>query len=262
MTVHPRALELIEHFEGYHRRLPDGRAAPYLCPARVPTIGIGSTFYEGGRKVSMSDPPITRERAHDLLGYELRQCEAAVDRLTTRKLPTLARGALVSFVYNVGAGAYKGSGLRRAVNAGDDKRAAVEFLKWRMGGGVVLPGLERRRRAEAALYLEGIRHEVVAGDGAAHRDGARRDLGDVVAAVVDGRATGRRGDPAGAGAPSRADAGTPAAAVAVPAQPVAGGSGDRNDAARSGWLGWLGGSRGGAGPRRQSSAGAAADLGA
>jgi lysozyme len=161
------ALALIEHFEGYHRRLPDSRAAPYLCPARVWTIGIGSTFYEDGRKITAADMPITHERAVELLAHELRQCEAAVDRLTLRRLHPLARGALVSFVYNCGSGAYRASGLRRAVNAGDDDRAGREFLKWRMAGGVVLPGLERRRRAEAALYLKGVNHEIVARGSAA-----------------------------------------------------------------------------------------------
>ena len=166
MTTSPlarEALALIEHFEGYHRALPDGRAAPYLCPAKVATIGIGSTFYEGGAKVALTDPPITRDRAHELLAYELRSCEAAVSRLTTRRLSPLAFGALVAFTYNVGSGAYRASGLRRAVNARDDELAAREFLKWRLAGGVVLKGLERRRRAEAALYLKGIRDADVAG---------------------------------------------------------------------------------------------------
>ncbi len=172
MTLAREALALIEQFEGYHKARRDGRADPYLCPAHVPTIGIGSTFYEDGHKVTLLDMPITRERAYELLGHELRQCEAAVDRLTTRRLPALARGALVAFTYNVGSGAYRASGLRRAVNAGDDERARVEFLKWRLAGGVVLRGLERRRMAEAALYLKGVRYNetlarggVVLGDG-------------------------------------------------------------------------------------------------
>ena len=169
MAIPRQALELIEHFEGYHKRLADGRAAPYLCPARVPTIGIGSTFYEDRRPVTLADPPIDRERAYELLGFELRECEAAVDRLTLVKLPALSRGALVSFVYNAGAGAYRASGLRRRVNARDWAAVPAELLKWRMGGGVVLPGLERRRRAEAALFMAGIKgeaYDVETGDGA------------------------------------------------------------------------------------------------
>ena len=67
MSLAREALALITQFEGYHRLLPDGRAAPYLCPASVPTLGWGSTFYEDGAKVSLIDAPITRERAYELL---------------------------------------------------------------------------------------------------------------------------------------------------------------------------------------------------
>jgi len=202
MTLAREALALIENFEGYLKRLPDDRAAPYLCPARVPTIGWGTTFYEDRRKVALSDPPITRDRARELLGFELRECEAAVDRLTTRRLEPLARGALVSFVYNVGAGAYRGSGLRRAVNAGDDDRAAREFRKWRLAGGVVLAGLERRRLAEAALYLRGVRDASVARGAAVSVHGRwdTRVVPAFLAALGPGRPGGRGVAATGAGA--------------------------------------------------------------
>ena len=157
MTIPREALDLICEFEGYHKRLPDDRAAPYLCPARVPTIGIGSTFYEDRRKVSLSDPPITRERAFELLGFELAECEAAVDRMVTRRLHPLSRGALVSFAFNAGTGALRSSTLLRRVNACAWRDVPAEFAKWRMGGGVVLPGLARRRTAEAALFMAGVR---------------------------------------------------------------------------------------------------------
>lgn len=230
------ALQLIEDFEGYHRRLPDGRAAPYLCPARVPTIGIGSTFYEDRRKVSLSDPPISHDRAYEILGFELRECEAGISRYTTRRLHPLAFGALVSFAYNVGVGAYRASGLRRAVNAGDDERAAAEFRKWRLAGGVVLAGLERRRRAEAALYLKGIRDALVDGRNPILGPGAiwNGDRGrDDRARTAAG--AGRRGDrnePAsGDDRATAADAGARAPAVAgqvaLRTAGVAGGDGTR-----------------------------------
>lgn len=196
MTLAREALALIEQFEGYHKRLPDGRAAPYLCPALVPTIGIGSTFYEDGRKVALADPPVTRDRAYQLLAHELRQCEAAVDRYTTRRLDPLSFGALVAFTYNVGPGAYRASGLRRAVNAGDDERAAREFLKWRLAGGVVLRGLERRRMAEAALYLKGVRDAHLASGPAVLGDSGWRA---VVVRAAGGAAGGEEVRPAGGG---------------------------------------------------------------
>ena len=50
------AAKLCRRFEGLYLR-------PYLCPAGVPTIGYGSTVYENGMAVQLTDPPITRERA-------------------------------------------------------------------------------------------------------------------------------------------------------------------------------------------------------
>ena len=214
------ALQLIEDFEGYHRKLPDGRAAPYLCPARVPTIGIGTTFYEDRRKVTLADLPISHDRAHELLAFELRECEGGISRYTTRRLHALAFGALVSFAYNCGVGAYRASGLRRAVNAGEDQRAAAEFLKWRLAGGVVLAGLERRRRAEAALYLKGIRDALLDGRGPILGPGAiwnGRPRADDRAGAEAG--TGRRG---GGGEPAAGDGGAVAGNPGARAPAVAG----------------------------------------
>lgn len=176
MSIPREALDLIIQFEGYHRRLPDDRAAPYLCPARVATIGYGSVWLPlpagGKRAVRMDDAPITRAEAAELLSWELRECEAAVDRLIARRLPALSRGALVSFAYNVGAGALRSSTLRRVVEAGQWPRVPGEFARWRMGGGVVLPGLVRRRAAEAALFLRGIHDDDTAGRAGAGDDRA------------------------------------------------------------------------------------------
>jgi len=60
--------------------------------------------------------------------------------------------ALVSFTYNVGAGALAGSTLLKKVNAQDFEGAALEFHKWNKGGGKVLAGLTRRRASESLLY--------------------------------------------------------------------------------------------------------------
>ena len=55
---------LCKRFEGLYLR-------PYLCPAGVPTIGYGATFYENGRRVLMTDPPISKARAEQLLRWHL-----------------------------------------------------------------------------------------------------------------------------------------------------------------------------------------------
>ena len=142
------AVDLIKSFEGL-------RLTPYLCSAGVPTIGYGSTFYEDGRKVTLQDPPITKERAEELLQFTLnRQFIPAALRLC----PVLVAhekklGAIVSFVYNLGAGRLQSSTLRRKINAEEWDTASNEILKWNIGGGKVLKGLDLRRKAERALFL-------------------------------------------------------------------------------------------------------------
>lgn len=132
-------------FEGVYLR-------PYLCPAGVPTIGVGATFYEDGRKVSLNDPPITRERAIQLLHFHVRRHFLPK---TVRLCPgadTPARvAALCDFAFNLGHGALAGSTLRRKVNAGEWEEARVQILRWTRAGGRVLRGLVRRRQAEEAL---------------------------------------------------------------------------------------------------------------
>ena len=55
-----KGIELIKQFEGFESK-------PYKCPAGIPTIGYGATFYPDGRKVTMNDSPINESQATDLL---------------------------------------------------------------------------------------------------------------------------------------------------------------------------------------------------
>ena len=128
---------------------------PYLCPAGIPTIGVGSTHYENGHRVSLSDPPITRERAEELLMWELqKECVPRVLRLCSN-LPEWGPGAvaaILDFAYNLGSGNLAGSTLRKKILADDKNGAKEELMKWVKGGGRVLPGLVKRRTAESALF--------------------------------------------------------------------------------------------------------------
>jgi lysozyme len=58
--------------------------------------------------------------------------------------------AMISFAYNVGTGAFCSSTLVRKLNAGDPY-ACDELLKWNKAGGIVFPGLTRRRNEEREL---------------------------------------------------------------------------------------------------------------
>ncbi|HLI61923.1 MAG TPA: lysozyme [Terriglobales bacterium] len=75
-----------------------------------------------------------------------------VNRLVTVPLTQNQFDALVDFVFNVGAENFARSTLLRELNAGNTAGAAAQFLLWKWAGGVVSPGLLRRRQAEAALF--------------------------------------------------------------------------------------------------------------
>nr|WP_268932916.1 lysozyme [Sphingobium yanoikuyae] len=95
---------------------------------------------------------ITHERSQALLAADLLRFERAVNRLGGR----MSQGqfdAMVSFAFNCGEGALKSSTLLKKHLAGDYAGAGKEFARWTRGGGKVLPGLVKRRAAEAALYM-------------------------------------------------------------------------------------------------------------
>ena len=137
---------------GLCRQFEGVRLRPYLCPAGVPTIGIGSTAYEDGRPVRLTDAPITRERADALLLRDLEAVRLPAVLALCPAIDTPGRlAALVDFAYNLGAGALRASTLRRRVNAGAWDQVPGELRRWTRGGGCVLPGLVARREAECLL---------------------------------------------------------------------------------------------------------------
>lgn len=148
MKISEEGLRLIKSFEGYHRRLKDGRCVAYRCPANVWTLGYGCT--EGIRE----GMTWTQEEAEEALLREIAKFEAGVDRAVTVEINQNEFDALVSWSYNCGLGALQRSTLLRKLNKGDRAGAAREFAKWNKGGGRVLPGLVSRRAREAALFLK------------------------------------------------------------------------------------------------------------
>lgn len=146
------AADLCRRFEGF-------RAKPYLCPAGVPTIGYGSTYYADGRKVTLDDAPISEPVARALLMAELlhtyapgvlRQCPGLLP-LALMEDDWRRLNAIVDFAYNLGVGRLQTSTLKRKINSQDWEGAREQLSLWVRGGGRVLPGLVARRQAEAAL---------------------------------------------------------------------------------------------------------------
>lgn len=145
---------MIELFKMLLRRFEGVFLKPYICPAGVPTIGAGATTYEDGTKVKMSDPPITAQRADELLEFHAQSFLDAAVKVS----PILAKHperhvAIGDFSFNLGTTRYKASTLRKRVEAEDWEGAADEMMKWVWGGGRKLPGLVKRRTVDANLLL-------------------------------------------------------------------------------------------------------------
>ena len=136
-------LDVIKRFEGFSPTV-------YICPAGYPTIGYGHVVNPDERQQFASG--ITSEQAEALLRQDVQIAERAVLRLITVPLTDGQFDALVSFTFNLGAGALQRSTLRRKVNRGDHAAVPPEFRKWVWAGGRKLEGLVRRRDSESMLY--------------------------------------------------------------------------------------------------------------
>jgi len=135
---------LLKKFEGC-------RLKAYRCPAGILTIGYGHTSAAGAPEVH-DGMTITQDEAESILKNDLVKYEQPVAAMVKVDLEQNQFDVLVDFAYNAGVGALKTSTLLKKVNAGDFDAVPDELMKWTKGGGKVLPGLVRRRQAEAAWW--------------------------------------------------------------------------------------------------------------
>ena len=147
MKISQQGIDFIKQFEGF-------RAKAYLCSAKVPTIGYGSTRYADGTPVSLRDPAITEAVGLALFKDTLTTYEKAVTKAVKVPLEQYEFDALVSLCYNIGVGNLASSTLVRLLNE-DEARIEVarQFLRWNRANSVVIPGLTRRREAEREMFL-------------------------------------------------------------------------------------------------------------
>ena len=145
MTISQKGISLITSFEAFEPN-------PYICPAGKCTIGYGTTLYKSGLKVTMQDPPISKETAIAELMYHIEnRCYHAIIGLSVVQCQF---DALCSFIYNIGTGNFNSSTLRKlAVIDPNNPDIAGEFAKWNKSGGKVLNGLVLRRKAESDMYF-------------------------------------------------------------------------------------------------------------
>lgn len=150
-AVQLAAQTLVKPFEGYAKRLPDGSCTAYPDPGTGGdpwTIGWGST---GGD--IQQGTVWTVERAEAALQTHLAHFVSGLLKMSPGLIrePDRRIAAVLSWVYNCGLGNYRISTFKKRVDAKDWEGAREECVKWNKAAGRVLPGLTRRRIAEAAL---------------------------------------------------------------------------------------------------------------
>lgn len=145
MKTSQAGVNLIKSFEGLS-------CIAYVDAVGVLTIGYGHTGpdVKPGQKYS-------EQQAEVVLRKDLQHFEEIVTKYVKVRLNQNQFDALVSFVYNVGEGAFSGSTLLRRLNACENACtvAKEELPRWNKGeGGKVLSGLSRRRSAEVELFCQ------------------------------------------------------------------------------------------------------------
>ncbi len=139
MNIGAKGIALIKRFEGL-------KLKAYLCPAKVWTIGYGST----GAHVKPG-MEITEAEAEKLLRDDLARFEKAVSDAAPNATQDQFDG-MVSLAFNIGIAGFQKSSVLRLHKLGKHQSAADSFALWNKGGGKVLAGLVRRRADEAHLY--------------------------------------------------------------------------------------------------------------
>ena len=142
-------MDLIKQFEGFV-------ASPAPDPTGLPTVGYGHLCKQPKCAEVPFTFPLSKADASALLNSDLKTFESCIkdDLNKSVRLNDNQYGALVSWAFNVGCGNAKSSTLVKRLNAGENPNtvAAQELPKWNKAGGIVLPGLVRRRAAEVKLF--------------------------------------------------------------------------------------------------------------
>lgn len=133
-------IKLIKEHEGL-------RLVAYQDPVGVWTIGWGHTANVTPGAF------INHEIAHTLLFQDVQTAEDCIHRHVKVPLTQSMFDSLVSFVFNLGCGNFRGSTLLSLLNNGNYAAAADQLPRWVFAGGRQLPGLVRRRAMEQGLFL-------------------------------------------------------------------------------------------------------------
>jgi len=157
MKVSDKCIRMIRHHEGVRFRA-------YRCPAKLWTIGVGHVLYTLQGRLPLDqrqdfqlqeqdNRTFSTEEVDGILKSDLARFERGVTTLCPVSLTQGQFDSLCSFSFNCGLGTLQRSTLRQKLLRGETEDAAQELLKYCMGGGKILKGLQNRRIDERALFL-------------------------------------------------------------------------------------------------------------
>lgn len=162
MKISNTGLDLVKSFEGC-------RLTAYKCPAGVWTIGYGHTGKVDEKPIK-SGMKITSSKATELLKEDMARFEKNVESFRNKYNWNQNQfDAMVSFAFNVGS-------INQLTNNGKrtKKEISDKIPAYNKGGGKVLPGLTRRRKAEQDLFNTPVKkRKAVVKERAAFRSGTK-----------------------------------------------------------------------------------------
>lgn len=144
MNASQKGIDLIKSFEGF-------RAETYKDSGGIPTIGYGHAL-----KPNESFTRISEQDAENLLKQDVYVAERYINNNFGRKIINQNEfDALVSFIFNIGQGAFNKSSVNTYIRLDEFKIAMTWWAKWvRDGRGEIMPGLVIRREKEIRLFNE------------------------------------------------------------------------------------------------------------
>ena len=149
LTTSQRGIDMIAGFERFS-------AMPYTDAANDCRVGYGHLVHsgpcaEGGEYAA----GINEQRARELLKERIQAVEPTVNRTISPAATQHQFDAIVSFAVNVGDTTFESSNLAQLLAAGRSTEVPSELLLWVNGEGSPIPGLVKRRKAEAELFATG-----------------------------------------------------------------------------------------------------------
>ena len=141
LRINQEGLELIGNAESCRRD-------PYMCPARILTVGIGSTGKVENRRY-------TDEEIAEMWITDIRAAEKCVNKYANgQRMTDNQLSAITSFTFNVGCGALQKSTLARYAKREQWPQMCGELYKWVYIGKEKSNGLINRRGKEFELCIK------------------------------------------------------------------------------------------------------------